>query len=717
MHISQAPAECIRHILLYLDLSDQHSLLLTCNALFRTVAPALYRSPFRALLAHDYGQRRVAATAAAWRLQDDTRPIATKKDSWNESSNPHTNASTSLNSSTPSTSSTTLSSIRTTSPTGTATSKPAHHSRNSSQTPRRTRFYSYHKSSSLDQHSCEGGVETFECRELFKLKKMARLLQLLIACTSVQVRLPALQYPGYGQQWVRPPCKIDYLQYYVDQQQGGEIMVQCFHLLFADLAQSPSEKPKKMTLQGLTANIGGVGGSPITSDNKTLDVLHRIQREFVSHNAARIQTLSLSLLDVPSLQDALSLVPQMAMLTRLELTDFENQNLLGAEIIVDFIISHRMLFGPVLRENILVARGSSALTAPTSSATATTTSTTTTTIATTKADEQLLSTRGLTEPFSPTSRMFTTSLTKRPVLNKSILTMVEAFKDIEEIDATQWAQGVLYLDRIAHPRLKKLWLSYTFPPSEPADSKAARLSEYLERCRALEQIHIPIRRADVFHWAALEKRSALICAPILASSKAKKLPPMKRIHLQGPTLELMDCVREATFAFQDTLQELEAYSRLPVWQPSALEWTAEMPQLTRLKLEGEIRTVVGNDSGTGMGVETTATSTTTTTTTTTTTAAAAAAAAVISVAEKGDAAGSRIKSTTLYTIQRDAHAFNSAATTVLEPGGCLAVTGCGSAACCGSMFADEGSATGSGHRNEYWGSTACDREYETAREA
>ncbi|KAF9276550.1 hypothetical protein BGZ68_009925, partial [Mortierella alpina] len=192
--------------------------------------------------------------------------------------------------------------------------------------------------------------------------------------------------------------------------------------------------------------------------------------------------------------------------------------------------------------------------------------------------------------------MFTTSLTKRPTLNKSILTMVEAFKDVEEIDATQWTQGVLYLDRIAHPRLKKLWLSFTFPPSEPADSKAARLSEYLERCRALEQIHIPIRRADVFHWAALEKKSALICAPILASSKAKKLPRMKRIHLQGPTLELMHCVQEATFAFQDTLKDLEAYSRLPVWQPTTLELTADMPQLTRLKLEGEISLYFSLDS-------------------------------------------------------------------------------------------------------------------------
>ncbi|KAF9927177.1 hypothetical protein BGZ65_006912 [Modicella reniformis] len=420
--------------------------------------------------------------------------------------------------------------------------------------------------------------------EQVKLNRITRLLQLLIACTSVQARLPALRYPGYGQQWIRAPCRVDYLQHYIDQQQGGEIMIQCFHLLFADLIQCRSDDET----QGL-----GSGIIPIAPpDKEAYRVLYQIQREFMTHCALRIRTLSFSV--AQTVEHAISLVPQLVAVTRLELTDLEaiaesRSTTDAVEKVLDFVKSHRMLFGPILKDLSLAGQPTGnykLLTVPNSPMSPTMTGLTTPPTSVPSSP---------TTPFGPwSSSPFADSYTTRvpSITNKNhqnnILAIIEAIKDPERIDALGWTSAILYLDRIPPTELKSLWLSFAFPPSESVDSKAARLSEYLDRCRKLEELRAPIRRPDVFGWAAHEKKSSLICAPILAGSKTKRLPNLRRIHLQGPSHELMDCLLDAAFAFQDTLQDLEACSRLPVWQPTILDWEWYMPQLTRLRLEGQI---------------------------------------------------------------------------------------------------------------------------------
>ncbi|KAF9114507.1 hypothetical protein BGX27_010657 [Mortierella sp. AM989] len=465
---------------------------------------------------------------------------------------------------------------------------------------------------------------TISSLEQLKLHKLTRLLQLLIACTDVQARLPALRYPGYGQQWIRPPCKVDYLQYYVDQLQGGEIMVRCFHLLFADLVQCQWEDESQ------ASGLGDKGVKfthvpvPITvapPDEEAYRVLYQILREFMGHSAGRIRTLSVSTMH--TIEHATALVPQLSSVTRLELTDLEldqHQNGFQVDQVVDFVKSHRMLFGPILRDITLVGKNpsSSALSSlnPFSS-TLISSPTSPTSPSTLEATFAALSTR-----LSPANN----NLTKNH--DNHILTVLSNLQNLERLDATEWANCILYLDRItaikdsstipnnnsnnnnnnsivtaitsksAAPtktssssvaaNLKILWLSFSFPPSESIDSKPARLSDVLERCRKLEQVRIPIRRSDVFEWAAKEKKTSLICAPILANSKTKHLQKIRKLHLHGPSSELMDCVRDATYAFQDTLEELEARSILRVWQPAKLVWEGHMVSLRRLKLEGEV---------------------------------------------------------------------------------------------------------------------------------
>ncbi|KAG0367557.1 hypothetical protein BGZ54_003679 [Gamsiella multidivaricata] len=395
-----------------------------------------------------------------------------------------------------------------------------------------------------------------------KLNKITRLLQLLISCTSVQARLPALRYPGYGQQWIRPPCYVDYLQHYIDQQESGQSLIQCFHLLFANLVQCRWDDEA----QGL--------GVPIAPpDKEAYRVLHQIQKEFMTHSAAKIRTLSVSV--AHTVEHATELVPQLAAVTKLELTDVEDPEFKVDEA-VDFIKSHRMLFGHVIRDVRLVDKAavtpSSSPTSPSSPPLLTTASPTINTAA-----------AHAFAAYASTTRFMGIHNN-----HNHLLAVMDTLKNLERIDATAWANCILHLDAIPTTHLKRLWLSFAFPPSETVDSKAARLSEYLDRCRRLEEVRIPIRRADVFHWALQEKKTALICAPILASSKTKRLPRIRRIHLQGPSLELMDCVQDAVFAFQDTLEDLEARSRLRVWQPTTLSWKCILPRLTCLRLEGEI---------------------------------------------------------------------------------------------------------------------------------
>ncbi|KAG0048511.1 hypothetical protein BGZ83_006550 [Gryganskiella cystojenkinii] len=473
--------------------------------------------------------------------------------------------------------------------------------------------------------------------EQLKLSKMARLLQLLIACTDkLQARLPALRYPGYGQHWIRPPCKVDYLEHYTDHG-SHHIMIRCFALLFADLVRCSN----------LDEDSQPIYPFPVP-DKEAFKVLYQIQRAFMTHGGPHIEKLSLS---APhTVEHADKIVASLAKVTRLELTELDQE--FRVDLILDFVKSHRMLFGPILK-GITLAESKGVSFASTGSETATnplwSTATADSTATPIKAPPL-----SLTSPFkvasgsnSSTSSNAGSTITSsatlipspgnstpttlsgrksipvpkhanipnmvvsnamptpfaaytRPLaMHDHILSILDAIKDLERIDALAWPSCILYMDRLPLSKLQYLWLSFHFPASESAESPAARLAVSLEKCRNLQQLRIPIRRSDVFRWAALEKKTAQIRTPILAGPRTKRLPKIRQIHLQGPTLELMECVHDAAFAFQDTLKDLEVYSRLRIWQPTTLDFQWTMRQLTRLKLVGEISLHFSLDSLSG----------------------------------------------------------------------------------------------------------------------
>ncbi|KAG0292137.1 hypothetical protein BGZ96_004480 [Linnemannia gamsii] len=393
-------------------------------------------------------------------------------------------------------------------------------------------------------------------------------------------------------------------------------MIQCFHLLFADLVQCRWEDEAR----GLGVPLG-------PPDKEAYKVLYQIQREFMAHNPAGIRTLSVSV--VHTIGHAITLAPQLGRVSRLELTDLEVE--FKAEQVVDFIKSHRMVFGPILKEISLkkkrpeaaVCRGSGtnspgatrgagggyhqgSISAASlfSFGSAGSPISSTATFPPHPAHGGFITAPtggGAASPPSSAPAALIQSLINFPrstvtsslASPNPVMTVVEAIKGLERLDATNWDDCVLYLDRLPSASLKRLWLSPNTPPSTSPDYAHAEqqlvgLAEQLKQWRQLEEIKMPIRKGNVFSWAANEKRSALICAPILAGSRTKRLPKLRQIHLEGPTLDVVDSVRDAAYAFQTTLEDLEARSRVRVWHPTTIEWGWRMPRLTRLTLEGEI---------------------------------------------------------------------------------------------------------------------------------
>ncbi|KAF9122513.1 hypothetical protein BGW39_009696 [Mortierella sp. 14UC] len=389
-------------------------------------------------------------------------------------------------------------------------------------------------------------------------------------------------------------------------------MIQCFHLLFADLVQCRWEDE---------ARGWGVPLGP--PDKEAYKVLHQIEREFMAHHPGGIRTLSVS--TVHTIEHAITLAPQLGKVSRLELTDLELE--FKVEQVVDFIKSHRMLFGPVLKEISLKKKNLEVMASVNGNGT------NSPSLSPKGGAQGSLSTASLFSfggpagsPISPTATFpphsaflaatgggtgvisstpppvaliqslinFPRSATTSSVAVPSpAMTVVDAIKGLERLDATGWEDCVLYLDRLPSASLKRLWLSFNVPSSTSSDYVQAEqqldsLADQLERWRQLEEIKTPIRKGNVFAWAVTEKRSALICAPILAGSRTKRLPKMRQIHLEGPTLDVVDSVRDAAFAFQETLEDLEARSKVRVWHPTTIEWGWRMPRLTRLTLEGEI---------------------------------------------------------------------------------------------------------------------------------
>ncbi|KAF9584625.1 hypothetical protein BGW38_005806 [Lunasporangiospora selenospora] len=839
MHITELPAEHFHYILAYLDLPDQHSLLLTCSVLFDKVVPVLYRSPFRALAAFDgWHQALLSPVAIAANQNQSTASVAashanttraTASVSWGSSSpgaspginsSPHSNGrpfrgyghghgnhlsssfssvnSTSSSSASSNQTSTAATStvaatsyrgpgavlVSTSPPSPTSTRRPAPLvsipsgpstvSTTAASPTSLTGTHAYFpttgatlphqqqppSAAALQQprppnlvfgrQSTQRRLERQRQRAIrrLKLRKIAQLLQLLIACTTIQARLlPALRYPGYGQQWNRAPCRINYLKHFTDHRGAGEIMVRGFHLLFADLVpwvdvadgsclaedweeeedleedededeedgaslcgeccdcieyrgiQEDSEMDMVReglilgseeyeelnqrtvgSLNGLSSrtSTGSSGngkavsivgrkkssststpsgsGTPIMLSRRKSDqvinrhsrmlneprqrrpsqllmirpkprrppmtplpipgkeaykVLHQIQREFMTRNATKIKTLSVSV--VHTIEHATTLVPQLAKLTRLELTDLEQE--FRMDQVLEFIKWHRVMFGPVLKEIILMERGAEV------------------------AEMMLNGVGDASHPFAGQGSGNGNSLFASPSINipparnsvvatsstlpnspgmwSSPIVMAAANTSTPSSTSTMkmmmptgytrllaTAAAAIASSTVSStplPGLKTLLLSFQMPASEPMDGPMAtaatsaaatvtakRLVQFLDRCRNLEHLQAPIRRADVFSWAATEKRSAMICAPILKNSRSKVLPRMKRLCLEGPTMELIECARDATVAFQDTLEELSLYSRWKVWQPMSLEIESSMRNLRRLTLEGEI---------------------------------------------------------------------------------------------------------------------------------
>ncbi|KAG0269010.1 hypothetical protein DFQ27_005116 [Actinomortierella ambigua] len=348
-----------------------------------------------------------------------------------------------------------------------------------------------------------------------KLVQTARLVQLFLACIrSIQSRLPALCYPGYGRQWVRPPCTTDYLKYFVDHS-SGSLLIRSFSHLFADLIKEPW-KSAEINLNASTLPI--------------IQVQNRIHQAFIEHNPENIQILAISVTNFRSIS---SQAHALSTLTTLELTDVTRD--FDLESVIDFIRSHRMVFGRAL-----------------------------------------------------VHLRFRASYGRLRPAACDLMKILETMREPETVDLSGWRDALFYISKIPTDELRTLLFSLT---DLAPGLDVATIWKFMERCQHLGHLRMPVMDARQFEWAAAHKRKMLISRPILATKRSTLLSSMKRIELEGPVNLMIPCIKDALFAYQSSLKKMWARTSAPsvsTWAASVVLFECRLPFLTELHLEGPI---------------------------------------------------------------------------------------------------------------------------------
>ncbi|KAG0234307.1 hypothetical protein BGW42_006699 [Actinomortierella wolfii] len=348
-----------------------------------------------------------------------------------------------------------------------------------------------------------------------KLAQTARLIQLFLACTrGVQSRLPALLYPGYGQHWVGSPCSIDYLQLYVDHSCGSQI-IRSFSHLFADHAKEPWKSADTSLNPAIL---------------RAIQVQNKIHQAFIERNMGNLKTMAIS---ATNFHGILPHVHELPLLTTLEITDLTGE--FDMEKVIDFVRSHRMVFGRVL-----------------------------------------------------VHVHFRANFGRRRPAVCELMRILEAMKDPETVDLTDWRDALFFIHRIPTHELRTLLFSLI---DQAPGMDVAIIWKFMERCQHLRHLRIPVIDAKLFDWAASHKRRTLISQPIIATKRSTLLSAMKRLELEGPANLMLSCIKDALFAYQSSLEKMWARSSTPNVSnlaASVLLFECQLPFLTELHLEGPI---------------------------------------------------------------------------------------------------------------------------------
>ncbi|KAG0229527.1 hypothetical protein BGW42_001555 [Actinomortierella wolfii] len=186
-----------------------------------------------------------------------------------------------------------------------------------------------------------------------------------------------------------------------------------------------------------------------------------------------------------------------------------------------------------------------------------------------------------------------------------LIRVIQAMRTPQVVDARHWREANLIIDQIPVECLRELYLDFgEMPPNKFQGSL------FLQRCRYLERLRIPVINQNLFKWAA-DWRHTGIQPPIVAAlqqqddeeayydvdrrlSRPPRFPRLRSVDLTGEDYVLIPALKHVMDAFRDTIESIEA-TTLAHQYPGAcqytdlrLRWTWTLRALRELVLVGEV---------------------------------------------------------------------------------------------------------------------------------
>ncbi|KAF9973899.1 hypothetical protein BGZ73_002827 [Actinomortierella ambigua] len=186
-----------------------------------------------------------------------------------------------------------------------------------------------------------------------------------------------------------------------------------------------------------------------------------------------------------------------------------------------------------------------------------------------------------------------------------LIRVVQAMRTPQVVDVRHWREANLVIDQIPVDSLHELYLGFAeLPPMYFAGA------EYLQQCRYLERLRMPVIDQDLFKWAAEWRRTGVQPRTVAllqqqddedddvgvgTGNRCQRRPPrLRSVDLTGEDRVLIPVLKDVMSGFRDTIESIQAttlaleFSDVFHFSPMRLRWAWTIRTLRELILEGEV---------------------------------------------------------------------------------------------------------------------------------
>ncbi|KAG0253265.1 hypothetical protein DFQ27_007512 [Actinomortierella ambigua] len=186
-----------------------------------------------------------------------------------------------------------------------------------------------------------------------------------------------------------------------------------------------------------------------------------------------------------------------------------------------------------------------------------------------------------------------------------LIRVIQVMRTPQVVDVRHWREAHLVIDQIPPDSLHELYLGFgEMPPIQFAGA------EYLQHCRYLERLRMPIIDQDLFKWAAEWRRTGMQPKTVAllqqqddedddlglgVSDRRQRRPPrLRSVDLTGEDRVLIPVLKDVMSGFRDTIESIQATtlalenSGVCHFSAVRLKWAWTIRTLRELVLEGEV---------------------------------------------------------------------------------------------------------------------------------